>query len=136
MKVIVCLDDDLGMLFNGRRQSMDKALRDRMAQITMGKPLWMNAYSAGQFSDFPANAVVDENFLDKAMDDDYCFLENTDILAYASKVNTVIIYRWNRNYPQDVRFPVSLFCDNWHLISSCDFVGNSHDRITEEVYYL
>jgi len=136
MKIIVCLDDDLGMQFNDRRQSMDKALRDRLTQITTGKPLWMNAYSAGQFSNLPANAVVDEYFLEKAKEDDYCFLENIDISAYVSKVNTVIIYRWNRNYPQDVRFPVSLFSDNWHLISNCDFVGNSHDRITEEVYYL
>lgn len=136
MKVIVCLDDDLGMLFNGRRQSMDKALCDRVAHITKGKTLWMNNYSAGQFSDFPDNIIIDEYFLDRATEDDYCFVENRDISSYASKVNTVIIYRWNRNYPQDMRFPVSLFSDKWQLAGSFDFTGHSHDHITEEVYYL
>lgn len=136
MKIIVCLDNDDGMLFNGRRQSMDAVLRDRVVKTTKGQTLWMNAYSAGQFKDALDNIAVDEYFLERALQDDYCFVENADITFYASEINTVIIYRWNRNYPQDVSFPISLFSDRWKLVSSCDFIGHSHDRITEEVYCL
>ena len=136
MKIIVCLDDDYGMLFNDRRQSMDSALRERIAQITKGSVLLMNSYSARQFSDFPGNMVVDECFLDKAEGNGYYFVENTDITPYAPKISTLIIYRWNRNYPQDVSFPVSLLCDKQNLVSVYNFEGHSHNCITEEVYSL
>ena len=136
MKIIVCLDDNDGMLFNYRRQSMDIVLRQRVCQITNGHTLWMNTYSAGQFSDFSEEIAVDEDFLEKALEDDYCFIEDADISSYVSKVNTVIIYRWNRNYPQDTRFPISLFSNKWRLSNTYDFIGHSHNRITEEVYCL
>ena len=135
MKLIVCLDNAGRMLFNGRRQSKDRALRQRVLQLACQSKLWMNGYSAKQF-DEPAAIAVDESFLDKAQESDYCFVENTDISAYALQVCEVIVYRWNRDYPGDVRFPAELFADRWELISREEFPGASHDSITEEVYSL
>ena len=50
MIAIVCLDDENGMLFNGRRQSRDRVVTERIALLAAGKKLWMNEYSAGLFA--------------------------------------------------------------------------------------
>lgn len=138
MKIIVCLDDKNGMLFNRRRQSRDSALRQHILNMCADGVLWMNRYSAAQFSgeDAGKDIIVAEDFLDKAGPQDYCFVENMDISAYASCVEQVIVYRWNRVYPRDMTFPEKLFSSRWKLVSREDFPGNSHEKITWEVYEL
>lgn len=136
MKLIVCLDDKDGMLFNGRRQSMDSALRERMLTLVGSGILRMNPYSAGQFTEQTANMVVEDDFLENASAADYCFVEGTDIAPYAQQVDAVIIYRWNRTYPSDVKFPRSLFAGRWSLVQKLDFPGNSHEMLTEEIYCI
>ena len=134
MKIVVCLDDRDGMLFNRRRQSKDSALCSRLLEKT--EKLWMNGYSARLFPDQEERLLVDENFLDKAGQQDWCFVENADISAYADRVAGVIIYRWNREYPRDTIFPTNLFAEKWQKVSSEEFCGTSHPKITEEVYIL
>lgn len=135
MKIAVCLDDSNGMLFGGRRQSKDKCLRQELLKLVQPNALWMNSFSAKQFE--PADAIqVAENFLKAAPQDGWCFVENTDVLPYKEKITHIAIYRWNRHYPSDVKFPVEAFCHSWQLISTRTFPGNSHDEITEEIYQL
>lgn len=136
MKIILCLDDKNGMLFNRRRQSKDSALRTHLLKTTAGGKLWMNSYSLAQFEGADDAITVSEEFLEQAGGQDYCFVENTDISAYAHKVTGVIIYRWNREYPRDMTFPAELFADRWKLAKREDFPGNSHETITQEVYTL
>lgn len=88
MKVIVCVDDGNGMLFNKRRQSQDRVLRDDVQKMTSGQKLWMNAYSARQFQEGSqtgenvtgvsetAALIVAEDFLRQAGENDFCFVEN------------------------------------------------------------
>ena len=45
MKAIVCLDDNEGMTFAGRRQSRDRVVCADILFLTRGKKLFMNAYS-------------------------------------------------------------------------------------------
>ena len=59
MNVIVCIDDAGGMLFNGRRQSKDKILRQQARELAQGQPLWMNGYTASQFLEDGYEIVVD-----------------------------------------------------------------------------
>lgn len=136
MIIVVCLDDHNGMLFNRRRQSQDSCLRGRVLELCGEKLLWMNAYSAGQFSEAAPNIRVAENFLEKAGAGEYCFVENTDMTAAAAWAEGLVIYRWNRTYPSDVKFPTELFSDKMRLVSTEDFAGSSHERITQEVYTL
>lgn len=135
MNVIVCLDDKNGMRFNKRRQSADRQLRSQMLLLVGEKPLWMNAYSASQFSEIPAAVRVDEEFLCHAEEQDYCFVEDNGWERYADSVNDIIVYRWNRVYPADTRFPAEELARR-RLVSSVDFAGFSHDKITQEVYRL
>ena len=136
MKIAVCLDNKNGMLFAGRRQSMDRVLREAFLRLAEGCDIWMDSYTAGQFTEAASQIHVDEEFLMRADEGDWCCVEKADLSAVADKVKTLAIYRWNRTYPSDVKFPVDLFADHWKLISSREFAGNSHEKITEEVYSL
>lgn len=131
MTVIVCIDDRNGMAFNNRRQSQDKKLLERITSAVSGKRLLMNAYSADMFGKLP-QVVIDEDFLNKAESNDICFAENIDVSPYADKIDKIIIYKWNRHYPSDLTFDIPL--DNYEIIKTEDFQGNSHDRITKVTY--
>lgn len=135
MIIIVCVDDNNGMLFNNRRQSQDRKLRERILNLTKGSKLYMNSYSYMQFlKDTNINSIiVDEDFLTKASNTDYCFIENTSLASYKDKIDKAIIYKWNRSYPSDVELDISIN-DTWQLIEKNDFKGFSHDKITEEIY--
>lgn len=135
MNIAVCLDDKNGMLFGGRRQSKDQYLRRELLQLAQPNELWMNGFSAKQFD--AADAIyVTEDFLERAAQGQWCFVENCDILPYKEKIEYIAVYRWNRHYPSDVKFPVEAFRDSWRLVSTRAFPGYSHDEITEEIYQL
>jgi hypothetical protein len=135
MKIAICLDDKNGMLFGGRRQTKDQYLRQQLLELAQPNALWMNGFSAKQFDATDAIRVT-EDFLELAPQDHWCFVENTDVLPYKDKIRYIAIYRWNRLYPSDVKFPVEVFCDSWRLVSTRTFPGHSHDEITEEIYQL
>ena len=133
MKLIVAVDDNMGMLFNKRRQSRDILLRKRILEIVGEKELFMNEYTFKQFKEeVIPNIVVSENPMGMLDSDGYCFVENLDVLQYESNFDKIIIYSWNRVYPKDLTFNIDL--NNWECVSEFDFVGNSHDNITERVY--
>jgi len=73
--------------------------------------------------------------LEKCSENDYCFIENVDFEKYINKINIIIIYRWNRSYPFDKKFNISILT-SFHLKNSTDFIGTSHDRITKEEFIL
>ena len=135
MIVIACVDDNNGMLFHQRRQSRGIALYNHILQLTEGKRLLMNEYSAKQFlKEEHQNVIVQSDFLDIAQGQDYCFVENVDISQYGNDIQKIILYRWNRVYPADYYFEFPINKDIWKLQKVSDIKGNSHDMITEEVY--
>ena len=136
MKLIVCLDARNGMCFAGRRQSKDICQREDMLALAAPGPLWMSPYSAREFDSLPDFVIVDEAYLEKAREEDWCFVEREDVSAVADTVAQVAIYRWNRHYPSDRKFPMALFENRWHLVSCREFPGKSHETITLEVYDL
>lgn len=130
MIAIVCVDDKGGMTFFGKRQSKDRAVFQRIAEIIEDAPLWINSFSASLFEGAPV--TVDDAFLDKAGDGEFCFVENEALTPYTEKIEKLIVYQWNRAYPSDRKLDVDRSC--WKLASVCDFAGYSHDKITEEIY--
>jgi hypothetical protein len=133
MILMACVDDNMGMLFNKRRQSQDKVLRAHILDITANSRLWMNYYSARQFEpDTEPQINIDENFLSKAAPGEFCFTVDVDVGVYEQQVEKIILFKWNRRYPGDLHFNINL--SNWRLVESHDFVGSSHEKITEEVY--
>lgn len=132
MKIIVCVDENKGMMFNGRRQSRDRLVVENMLELTEGSRLYINDYSAELFKN--ADVTVDNGFLDNCGENDYCFVENLDVCPYLSKINTIVVYHWNRNYPFDFTLMVDL--TKWKLERTWEFMGSSHEKITGEVYVI
>ena len=131
MNVIVCVDKNNGMMFMGKRQSQDKVLRDKIFEISNGAKLLMNAYSAKQF-DNNEKIIVDEDFLNSAGQGDFCFVENKNITC--ENVERFYVFKWNRKYPGDLFFSVDLKAEGFKKIKKEEFQGNSHDKITLEIY--
>ena len=126
MKLIVCLDDKNGMLFNKRRQSRDRILIENILELCKGEKLYTNDYSATLF---PKNSVVIcEDF--ENIENGFVFAEN--FMVDEDKIQEIIIYKWNKVYPVDTFFNISL--DGWNLIETLDFAGSSHEKITRERY--
>lgn len=139
MKLIVCIDEKKGMMFNHRRQSQDRVLRDDIRKECQGSILRMNAYSAGLFEkDADVETMVQifssEDFLAQASEDDCCFVEDQDISLWMEQADTVILYQWNRHYPADLYFTAELSEDTWQMERQEDFAGSSHEKITKTVY--
>ncbi|MBQ2390940.1 MAG: ribonuclease Z [Clostridia bacterium] len=133
MIVIVCVDDNLGMMFNNRRQSRDIEVVKKVGGLTKGSWLWMNKYSYELFEELDCNRInIDSGFLSETANGEYCFVENTDLEPYEKWVEKIIIFRWNTVYPSDRELDIDL--KSWQLIENSDFVGKSHKKITMEVY--
>ena len=130
MKLIVCIDEKKGMLFNNRRQSRDSKVVERIIEITKDKNLWITNFSKNLFLNYNVN--IEDNFLDKIGEEDYIFLENVELEKVIDKVSEIIIFNWNRHYPADMYFTIPL--DNFVNVSEKEFVGTSHEKITEVVY--
>ena len=134
MNLIICLDEQGGMTFFGKRQSMDSALRNKALELAGEERLWMDAYSAGQFTEHTERICVDEYFLQNAPQNAWCFAER--IQPDLSHVNKLAIFRWNRLYPSDKKFTIDLDQVGAKLCYREDFTGTSHPNITLEVYQL
>ena len=123
MILITVVDDRMGMCFNRRRLSRDRVLSDKILTLTNGKVLWMSSYSEKLFDSVKHSQInIDDDCLREAAAGEYCFVETEQI----------ILFKWNRRYPADVFFNIDL--NGWKLKYSEDFEGNSHDKITMEVY--
>ena len=135
MNTIVCIDNNNGMMFNKRRQSQDKILRENIKKLTKDSILYMNEYSYKLYKDIDTgNIKVSENFLNICNNNDYCLVENEKLSSYINKITTLIVYKWNRDYPSDFYFDIDVRRKDWMLISSEEFQGSSHNTITKEIY--
>ncbi len=133
MKVIICLDDNGGMLFNNRRQSRDKEVLKDIINNLKGEKLRISPFSEKLFADYSENVIVDEDFLNKASENDICFVEN-NALKDVSGIKEIVVYKWNRVYPTD--FKCNMDLSELELVETIDFKGFSHNKITRETYKL
>lgn len=131
MIAIVCLDNRGGMAFGGRRQSRDSVLCKRIVSLVGDAKFYMSEYSKKLFGDSD-NIIADDTFLEKASRGDFCFVELHSLSNYEEKIEKLIIYRWNRDYPFDLKLDINL--STWKRVSQNEFAGSSHDKICEEVY--
>lgn len=130
MQIIVCVDDNLGMLFNKRRQSRDQALiEDALNRI---EKIWIHTFSEKLFEGYADRIIVDDEFLLKAGARDVCFVENQTLMPYIDKVEELILYKWNRRYPSDFKLDINL--EDWQMVSQEEFAGKSHEKIIREKY--
>ena len=131
--LIACVDDCMGMMFNKRRVSRDEAVIRRIIKIVGNKRIWMSQYSYPLFENIKTeNIVTDDLFIEKALGDEYCFIENLTVTNHMDKIDEIVLFRWNRSYPSDVKFNIDL--NEWKVNNREEFAGNSHECIAMEVY--
>ncbi len=130
MEIIICLDDNNGMLFNHRRQSRDsKVLEDIKAGIKntltifpFSEKLVSSAEITYEIMSFPVSG------------DTVMFIEDRGIKEFLPNTNKITVYRWNRVYPADLSLDIDLSAEGFRITRSVDFEGTSHEKITKEVY--
>ncbi len=141
MILIVCIDDNKGMMFNHRRQSQDRVLRRHILDMVGNGKLWMNEYSGKMFAKDSEELLqgpvqTDEDFLKKASSGEYCFVETNscglDMFPDTTNIESVVLYKWNRVYPADQYF--TKYLSGWKLVETAEFAGSSHEKIMEERY--
>lgn len=129
MTIYLCLDDKNGMLFNGRRQSRDKAVMADMAAMAGG------AVTIDPFSErLLIRNSIPYVLAGEAMEGSHYFVEDRCPGREIGLASRVVVYRWNRHYPGDTFFDVDLTALGFTQREVTEFPGNSHDLITKEVY--
>ncbi len=136
MKLIVCVDDKMGMMFHRRRQSRDRAVIENIVNMCGDARLWIAPESEQLLKETDVSLGVAEDFFNRAGEREYCFVETwpeqlSEIFC-EKNVETLILYHWNRSYPADQFFPLDL--QRWQLAVVEEFVGTSHEHIRKEIY--
>lgn len=127
MTLYICLDDRNGLQFNRRRQSRDAAVLEDIRSHLSGELL------IDPFSEKLIREAEIPYVLPPETAGDY-FLENTPCEDVLEQTEKIVIYRWNRHYPTDVRWEPDLGGLGFVLQETTEFPGRSHEKITREVY--
>lgn len=139
MTLIACVDPRGGLNFNHRRQSRDRIVCEHILNRCQGSVLRTSPYSMNMLSsvDVPSQILASDDFLEEAAPEDFCFVElesEADLSRVLDRVNQVILYVWDKPYPFSNRFPDIQNHSSWKLIEAGEFVGYSHEKMTEEIY--
>ena len=130
MEIIICLDDNNGMLFNNRRQSRDSkllwdiknGLEDRLTIFPFSEKLVSSA------------EIPYEIMSGSASENTVLFVEDRGIKEFLPVTNKITVYRWNRVYPADLTLDIDLAKEGFRSVSVYEFAGSSHEKITKEVF--
>ncbi len=129
MRLIICTDENNGMLFNNRRQSRDGVLCRYILDTAGETPLVMTEYSAKIFPQSDNIVVSDDIFGCKNC---FCFAE--EAVPSLEGVQELYWFNWNRRYPADTVFNHNVESLGFVLTETYEFKGSSHDKITLNRY--
>lgn len=132
MTLVLCLDDECGMMFNHRRQSRDRILIAELLKTVGENRLFVSPYSKTLFAEGTTTITVADDPCAVAGKDDFVFVEDTDPSDAWERVTTLIIYRWNSLYPADTYFTCDL--TGFRMTDVTAFEGSSHEFINKEIW--
>lgn len=113
------------LLFNRRRCSQDSAVIADISTMFNPADICVSAYSSPLFP----GAKVIQNL--QEAENSVLFLENLPLSPALMQTTHLVVYRFDRVYPADVRLEIP---KEFQLKESKEFSGSSHDKITREVY--
>lgn len=128
MKLIICVSNNNGMMFNHRRLSRDSTLTQKILEITNNEGLTIYPYSEALFNNKEINVIDCPNPQLKG----YVFVEEPNRIPKDIMFEEIVLCKWNRDYPADQFFALDMI--PYELISKEEFAGNSHEKITIERY--
>ena len=127
MTLYICLDDRNGLQFNHRRQSRDSAvLEDIRSRIR--EKLLIEAFSEKLILEAEIPYVLPPDTAEDFFAED---VPSEEVLKSTQKI---VVYRWNRHYPADIRWEPDWQAMGFLLTETAEFPGTSHETITREVY--
>ena len=127
MTLYICLDDRNGLQFNKRRQSRDSAVLEDIRSQLSGS-LLIDPFSEKLIREAQIPYVLPpENAADY-------FAEDIPSQEVLDNTKELVIYRWNRHYPSDIRWEPDMASLGFSLKETIEFPGTSHEKITREVY--
>ena len=127
MHLYICLDDRNGLQFNHRRQSRDSAVLEDLRSQLRGS-LLIDPFSEKLIREAEIPYVLPP---ETAAD---FFAENVPTEEILAQTTKLVVYRWNRHYPADIRWEPDLISRGFRLEETSEFPGKSHEKITREVY--
>ena len=132
MKLVVCLDENKGIRFFGKRQSQDELQRKNLFELIGNSKLFLTKYSYDLYKDFEFNfEIIDENT--EIVEDSVFLYEGEFLERFLPYVDEIIVYFWNRDYPFDEIFEEFLN-DDWKAREIFEFKGKSHEKITRKMF--
>ena len=126
MKIIACVDNDMGLMFHQRRQTQDRIVRENIKALK--ERIYMNEYSYQLYKDTLDDVIVDNDFI-KHGENHYCLIENVSVKD--CDIDEMRLYRWNTIYPCDYYLDIDL--SKFQLVKQEMFKGSSHE-VTKEIY--
>ena len=93
----------------------------------------MSPYSAKQFEE-EADFNISEDCITETAQGEYCFVEGKPLLQFEKWIERIVLIKWNRVYPSDIKFDIPLAEHGWKCIFTDEFAGKSHEKISVEVY--
>ena len=132
MTAIVCIEDRGGILFLKRRVSRDREVYRDIAENY--SKVYMTSYSLPLFDGVEIDAGIRKAPLAEGERGDVCFVESGEIADNLHKISRLVIYRWNRTYPSDVKLGFDPEVSGLKRVSTAEFVGYSHEKITKDIY--
>ena len=117
MKLVVCLDENNGIKFFGKRQSQDELQRKNLFELIGNLKLFLTEYSYDLYKDIEFNfEIIDKN---TEIIKNSVFLYEGDFLEkFLPSVDEIIVYFWN----------------SWKEIETFEFKGKSHEKITRKIF--
>ena len=132
MTAIVCIEDRGGILFLKRRVSRDREVyRDIAGDYN---EVYMTSYSLPLFDGVEIDAGIRLAPVSEGERGEVCFVESGEIADNIHKISRLVIYRWNRTYPFDVKLGFEPENLGFKRVSTTELVGYSHEKITKDVY--
>lgn len=131
MKIIACVDNRLGMMFNHRRVSFDRYIVDDLQELLDRELIIVNADLACKINKKLSVQISNTVMIDT---DKYQWIENVNLSNYQYEITDLILYYFNRDYPYDIELGIDLSL--YEIQNRKDFKGYSHDKITRIIYRL
>lgn len=135
MKLIVCVDDNLGISFFGKRQVWMKLKKIFLKPLKTIK-VYLSQYSYDLYKDLNLDfKIISED--EKNNFDGYFIYEGRVFDSFIDYVDEIICYNWNRNYPFDETFDELKEEDIWkeieRLILKGKITKNNKNKVCSRV---
>ena len=134
MTLILCIDDNGGIAFCGKRQSKDRVVLEDIRRISEGGCLWVSPYTQALFMEYGLEEIMPQLHTDtvpgaRAQTGDYLFWEAGVEFPAGKKIEQMVLYVWGRSYPatETAQFPKGA----WALESVESLQGYSHPEIVK-----